>query len=149
MHSYVIGHVPENERFQEGHPLFEEVQLKPEDAFGHLVDCVLPLLDTLDEPRGGLDLFPDIATASLGVRTAAEPRHDLPVEVGNPEPRQAVVVQDNLVFIPRLENEHVRNDRLRLFLVKRAPGLGFMFMMTRIAVSTSSAEAFSFRQIWP
>ena len=108
MHADVLGDVAQDQRLEVRDALVEELALELQDRLGDLDDRALPLLDRADQPlrARSLSWMYSLRLGAAGQR--------VPVEAGDLQLGQAVVVGDDEVLVADLVDVDVGGDVVRL-----------------------------------
>ena len=103
-----FGDLAQRERLQVLHALFEELALPVHDEVHHLQHRLAALLDGLDHPVGAVHpLVDELLVLALELLLVAR---DVLIDLGNAQPRQAGVVQEDVVLAVNLVDDEVRDD---------------------------------------
>src|SRR5919106_1668891 len=105
VHMNVFGYVAQDHRLKLAYAMFEEVLLKLENTLGNAAQGLLALLAALNQPRGRAHLFLQVLSCLLFCRALLAGH--APIERTYPQPRHAIVVQVNQVFITDLFDKNV------------------------------------------
>src|SRR5215831_4820050 len=96
--------------------MIKEFQLKFEDALGDPKQCLLPLLNALDQPVGGTNFFLQILTGLLFGRSLLTRKSA--IERINPQPRHTIIIEKNHVFTANFLDKHIRQYGSHLILLE-------------------------------
>lgn len=106
------------------------------NAFDHLVQGTLPLVQALDQPGGGAQFFGEIFFFLVGSAFWS-------VFVGRVEVKrgQTIVIEQDEKFIIQLVDEDIRADIMGFPVPKLAPGMGSSdWMMSRYSLRSSMSR---------